>query len=253
MRINGFMLMSPANRGLDWTSNTYNLVICYTSWTQSGFTFSKTVTEMRNGSTSQQTKETYLLMDKGSQTGLMIAQFTPIIVTWASSDLPQFTPASAPLLPVGAAAPASVTADASSVPAGDGPGVAPLSSTSSQANGSSSSLSSGAKIGIGVGVGIGGTLIIALLAWFLLYRHKKRKADSTQEEYGKAELHGEASEKVLPEHTPAELSGERQVHEMELASKPAEVDAAEMHELPSGDTAHEVPGNSAYSADIAKK
>jgi hypothetical protein len=192
-------------------------------------------------------------MDKGSQTGLMMAQFTPIIVTWASSDLSQFTPASAPLLPPGAAAPATATVDTSGVPAGDGTGVAPLSSSSAAANSSSSSSSSGAKIGIGVGVGVGGTLLITLLAWFLLRRHKRRKGDNRQETYEKAELHGEASEKTQPDHKPTELGGDAQVHEMGVASKPTEVDATETHELPSGDAVHEVPGDCAYSADIANK
>ena len=183
----------------------------------------------------------------------MMAQFTPIIVTWASSDLPQFTPASAPLLPPGAAALASVTnADSSGVPAGAGTGVAPIPSSSDQVTGSSG-LSPGAKVGIGVGVGVGGTLVLGLIAWFLLRRRRKAKVHATKETYDKAELHGEASERREPGHRPTELGEDTQVHEMGVASKPSEFDAAELHELPSAEVVHEVPGDAGYAADVAKK
>ena len=184
----------------------------------------------KNGSTT----ETYLLMNEGTRTGQMVAQYTPIIVTWANSDLPNFTPASAPLNLIPAGDTSATLTHETSRP------VAPLTSSSSA---TSSSLSTGAKAGIGVGVAIGAVAIIIAIVWFVLRRRRRRKEEDGQPTFEKAELHGETVDTKQPEVKRNELGEDGHIHEIGSAGKPVEVGNTGVHELPTDFEGHEVRGD----------
>jgi hypothetical protein len=173
-------------------------------------------------------------MNEGTRTGQMIAQYTPIIVTWANSDLPNFTPASAPLnlIPAGAAS-ATLTDETSR----------PVASLTSSSTATSSSLSTGAKAGIGVRVAIGAIAIIIAVVWFVLRRRRRRKEEDGQHTFEKAELHGETVDTKQPEVKRNELGEDGHIHEIGSADKPVEVGNAGVHELPTDFEGHEVRGD----------
>lgn len=221
-------------RGLTWISNTYNLVQCLTSWRQSGFAYSTTEVEAKNGST----KDTYLLMNQGTLTGEMMAQFTPIIVTWASSDLAKFTPASAPLNLISAGDVSSARTAILTQTTSSSNATATPTSTST-----SSSLSTGAKAGIGVGVAIGAFAVIAALVWFLLRRRRRRKEEDGNTTFEKAELHGETVDAKRLEVKRNELGADGDVHEVGNTDSPVELGNAGVHELPTDFEGHEVRGD----------
>lgn len=180
-------------------------------------------------------------MNEGTQTGIMRAEFTPVIVTWASSDLPKFTPSSAPLIPPGGSLPqtdSAILADGSAKP------VSPLSSGSAVP---SNSLSTGAKAGIGVGVAVGAIAVIAALVWFLLRRRRRRKEEGQLNTFEKAELHGEAVKESQRNVRAKELGEDGQVHEMGSPDKPVEIGADEPLELPAEFEGHEVRGDTRKS------
>ena len=166
-------------------------------------------------------------------------------MTWASSDLNKFTPASAPLnqIPAGVSASATLT-DATSRP------LAPLNSASTTPSSApSSSLSIGAKAGIGVGVAVGAIAVIAAIVWFLLRRRKRRKEENGQPTFEKAELHGETVNTKQPEVKRNELGLDGHIHEIGSVDKPVEVGNAGAHELPTDFEGHEVRGDT-HETDI---
>ena len=111
---------------------------------------------------------------------------------WESSDLPNFTPASAPLkaynaaVSTGASTGASVTNGGATPSATNAPATQTSGGTSStNTTSSDGGLSTGAKAGIGVGVALGVLLILGMLAWAIIERRKRRKNEgynSTQQQ-----------------------------------------------------------------------
>lgn len=98
----------------------------------------------------------------------IIFEYAAIIVTWADTDLAQFTPASAPaLMKQGVAFNPSTTATSAASTSSSPP---PPTYTVKPDPG----LSTGAKAGIGVGVGLVGLALIGV-AIFLTFRYGKRR------------------------------------------------------------------------------
>lgn len=158
-----------------------------------------------------------------------------IAVAWASSDLPLFTPASAPLVQ------ARLAASASRASASDS-----QATTSEPSNGTSSSpmssgfLSTGAQAGIGVGVSIAGIILLALGMWALLRRRQSRTRNDEPRADPRAGLRGEDAEKKLP--GVAELGNYGAKAELAGLTKPTELDRNERHELEGHWHGHEIQG-----------
>jgi hypothetical protein len=160
-----------------------------------------------------------------------IGLFPTIQVAWATSDLPLFTPASAPILNN---IPATSTASTKPPPSG---GIA--------------GLSAGTKAGIAIGVIVAALLLGGALAFFVIrWRRAKRnrQALTPSDAHTKAELPGYGMEMHSPRHHPyAELGPEGTRSEMGVDAKSPVVKEggrqSVWHELEGDFTPVEMHGN----------
>ena len=188
-------------------------------------------------------------MNEGSRRGGIIAQYTPIIVTWASSDLDRFTPASAPVLHATPASKLLISASIINTRAGS---LGNVGATSTAQTSNSSSLSTGAQAGIGVGVTIVCICAMSAIIWTIFRRRKSRKGTEDAQMSLKPELHGE-SKSAANGGERSELDDDAKISEIIGTSRTAEVDDSQRHELPGDFGAHEVRGDAdIYSRDMAK-
>ncbi|KAK4893299.1 hypothetical protein LTR27_008422 [Elasticomyces elasticus] len=185
--------------------------------------------------------------------GQLFTAYAPVIgVAWASTDLEIFTPASAPLLatlftesPNGAP-----PSDSSSSSTGLSPTVDVLSSSISSTTSASSpqlpssshaAMSTGETVGISVGATIVGILLLALGAWLLFLRRKKKSQAITASSNltdGKAELPGDSNAEKLRPHA-GELETRGEIFEFAGQGKPAELEPHARYELEGGFHGHE--------------
>ena len=162
-----------------------------------------------------------------------IAGNWPIEVQWASSDLDNFTPKSAPLSNWVDLVTSSSSATQSSAthPAtrAQSSGSQPTSTAHTDTGNASSGLSTGAKAGIGVGAAFAFFATLACIVLFFMARRKRKTApDSTGEPH--------ASMSELPGHELRErhqLSG-NPIHEAAGHYKPRELDSSPRAELEGG-------------------
>ena len=168
-----------------------------------------------------------------------------IKVAWASSDLNDFKPASAPLLTS-----VSQTASTASLPSSNGnsstmqtpgpppsrlsasnAGVTTSAATTSAHSNAPNGLSTGAEAGIGVGASIAGLLLIAAVTFFLLRNRRHRKVrDSAPAGHGMVDA----------KNAPEEKDSQR-IHEAHGDSRLAEADSSNVRaELEGNWHGHEV-------------
>lgn len=168
----------------------------------------------------------------------------PIVVTWASTDLYRFTPASAPLLAglsTAAPSPTSKIAQTTSTE--------PVRNTATAAG--KNRLSTGAQAGIGVGVSIAGLCVLIAGGWLLLRRRKNRSVSQDDKQpYVDAKAELPDKQPARTSATAAELAEDGGVNKMPASarqvelpatSKPLEMDSQmQRHELEAATAAHEV-------------
>ncbi|KAK3073692.1 hypothetical protein LTR53_004506 [Teratosphaeriaceae sp. CCFEE 6253] len=184
------------------------------------------------GAYSTSTGDSLLRATVSATTTSFIGIFPTIQVAWAVSDLPSFSPASAPIL----GAQAEATSSASPGPTETGA----LKNTSKK---------SGAAAGIGVGLGLAALFaILGLLTWYLIRRRRRTRAaaSSNTRDSTSAELPGYELDSKR-RHPYAELGEEGAVSE--LAGKHDYVHEADggvpvfRHELEGDFTPAEVRGD----------
>ena len=226
-------LKAPADLRSGW--NTYGWVLC---------TSDVTATYVLTGSTSESS----------------ITAAMPLIqVEWQSSDLPNFTPASAPILAhtaiVAFERSASQAAASHAVPktglSSKMPHPTKTSVSTHMNTHSATGLSTGAKAGISVGVAVA-IIACAILGFFLLHRKKKRTGDvtrtaskrpylDTKAELDNTTVHGQPNVAAeLPNRDPQEVAGDSsRPPPVPYASKPRH-SAMGRSELDGGFAGHEV-------------
>ncbi|KAK4962630.1 hypothetical protein LTR10_000257 [Elasticomyces elasticus] len=176
----------------------------------------------------------------------LFTAYAPTIgVAWALTDLERFTPASAPLLVRVDATTTSAPKRSSTASLTNGGDSGVTSSAASSTPSASSmqptgdakttksAISTGEIVGISVGATIVGILLLALGAWLLFLRRKKKSqaiTASTTLTDGKAELPGDSNaEKLQPQAGELETRGE--VFEFAGQGKPAELEPHARYEL----------------------
>ena len=131
----------------------------------------------------------YVLQSATTHSSTIAALLPQVVVWWASSDLPFFTPASAPVLPtwridryessVAARSKSVVATSTTAVTAPSHNGSTSQSESQGPNTGhSGAGLSSGAKAGIAVGIVFGGLVVLAL--GFLLFRRRRQQTSRIQ-------------------------------------------------------------------------
>lgn len=187
---------------------------CYSGWST-----------MEWGWCTKSTSGLYTI-DSQPTSGVFAALVPQVRVMWNSYELPQFTPASAPVLPAATLAQFESSIAAKPVtPASTPSSTKTFKGTSTSITNDQSSapgLSAGAKAGIGIGVAV--AVLLLLILGFVVLRRRKRASESSPQQTGstqyyvdtKAELGNEERQRAELEHQNRhELAG---YHPPELAA-----------------------------------
>ncbi|KAK3671972.1 hypothetical protein LTR78_008147 [Recurvomyces mirabilis] len=162
---------------------------------------------------------------------VFIGVFPTIQVAWATSDLPLFTPASAPIL---ANAGAQSTASASS-----------SATASSRVHAHSSAISTAAQAGIGIGTAVF-ALVLLVIGGLLLWRRRRRHIATTKGHGSPAEMPGHEMDLKRSRFRYAELGHEGVVSELAVDNKSPAVNHGRQsvwHEMEGDFTPVEVRGH----------
>ena len=103
----------------------------------------------------------------------------PLSIQWASTDLAEFTPRNAPILP---RVSGSTTKSSSTGTSEAGRSRTGGSRPAHPAN-SGPSTGSGTYIGVGVGIGIACLVLLGLVVWFIIRRRRRRRNQASSPEH----------------------------------------------------------------------
>ena len=196
-------------------------------------------------STTWSATEFVMTSGQGATLATFVALFTPLMVTWASSDLNRFTPSSAPLK--GSAMSTSDISGSQSHSqkthsnAPTSTSAAPKSKSTTAAP-NPSGLNTGAKAGIGVGVSVFALCLFFIVFWSLRRRRNRQKINQPVDHPyvdAKAELPGKDNAKTP--RSAAELAADSNFGEMSGVDGALELEGSrQRHELYGDDGGHEV-------------